>query len=282
MHRVRQLCKCLPCRRTSSVSIKEHKIEACLYDTLLFTTKLGEEMNDKLLKDGISALSGSIDQKQVQQFMTYASLLREWNEKMNLTAVTDPDGIAIKHFLDSILPLYHIDFSKIDTIADIGTGAGFPGLPIKIMMPEKKLVLVDSLNKRINFLNHVAEELNLNHITCIHGRAEELGHKRELRESFDAVVSRAVANMTVLCEYCLPFVKVGGCFIALKSDNADGELSDAKAMIGSLGGTVEDVISAPLPMSDITRKLILIRKTGETDKKFPRRADKIKKANKKI
>lgn len=282
MHRVRQLCKCLPGRRTSGVSFKEHKIEACLYDTLLFTTKLGEEMNDKLLKDGISALSGSIDQKQIQQFMTYASLLREWNEKMNLTAVTDPDGIAIKHFLDSILPLYHIDFSKIDTIADIGTGAGFPGLPIKIMMPEKKLVLVDSLNKRINFLNHVAEELNLNDITCIHGRAEELGHKRELRESFDAVVSRAVANMTVLCEYCLPFVKAGGCFIALKSDNADQELSDAKAMIGNLGGTVEDVISAPLPMSDITRKLIIIRKTGETDKKFPRRADKIKKSNKKI
>ncbi len=238
-------------------------------------------MNKDLLINGISALSGEITQAQISQFSAYSDLLVEWNEKMNLTAVTDPDGISIKHFLDSILPIYYIDFSKFNNIADIGTGAGFPGLPIKIMCPDISLTLIDSLNKRINFLNTVIQNLELNGVDCIHGRAEELGHKDELREHFDAVVSRAVANMTVLCEYCLPFVKVGGYFIALKSENAEEELSAAKPMIGILGGEVEQIIDAPLPMSDITRKLIVIRKAKETEKKFPRRADKIKKVNNK-
>ncbi len=238
-------------------------------------------MNEKLLLDGIAALSGEISNNQVQQFKTYSRLLVEWNEKINLTAVTDPDGISVKHFLDSVLPIYHIDFSKFNTIADIGTGAGFPGLPIKIMCPDIDLTLIDSLNKRINFLNAVTESLELDGVKCIHGRAEELGHQDTLREQFDAVVSRAVANMTVLCEYCLPFVKVGGRFIALKSENAEEELTAAKPMIGTLGGEVEMVIDAPLPMTDIMRKLIVIKKTKETDKKFPRRADKIKKANNK-
>lgn len=234
-------------------------------------------MNEKLFLDGITALSGEISLKQTAQFATYSRLLTQWNEKINLTAVTDPDGISVKHFLDSILPLYHIDFNGCSKIADIGTGAGFPGLPIKIMCPEKELVLIDSLNKRINFLNAVVDELGLSDVECVHGRAEELGHNNSFREQFDAVVSRAVANMTVLCEYCLPFVKVGGYFIALKSENAEEELSAAKPMIGTLGGEVEQIIDAPLPMSDIIRKLIVIRKTKETEKKFPRRADKIKK-----
>lgn len=234
-------------------------------------------MNKKILTDGINELSGEITQGQLEQFDTYSKLLVEWNEKINLTAVTDPDGISVKHFLDSILPIYHIDFSKFNNIADIGTGAGFPGLPIKIMCPNINLTLIDSLNKRINFLKTVVQDLALNNTKCIHGRAEELGHKSELRGQFDAVVSRAVANMTVLCEYCLPFVKVGGYFIALKSENAEEELTAAKPMIGTLGGEVEKIIEAPLPVSDITRKLIVIRKIKETDKKFPRRADKIKK-----
>ena len=235
-------------------------------------------MNEKLFTDGVAFLSGKVSKKQVAQFDAYSKLLVEWNEKMNLTTVTDPDGISIKHFLDSILPIYYIDFSQFKSIADIGTGAGFPGLPIKIMCQNINLTLIDSLNKRINFLNNVVQDLELNNVQCIHGRAEELGHKSELREQFDAVVSRAVANMTVLCEYCLPFVKIGGYFIALKSENAEDELLSAKPMIVTLGGEVEEVIDAPLPMSDITRKLIVIKKIRETDRKFPRRADKIKKA----
>lgn len=238
-------------------------------------------MDRKIFLDGISALNGEISDIQTEQFEKYSNLLVEWNKKMNLTAVTDDEGIAVKHFLDSILPLYHIDFKNIKSIADIGTGAGFPGLPIKIMRPDMSLTLIDSLNKRINFLNAVTEELELEAVTCIHGRAEECGHKKELRERFDAVVSRAVANMTMLSEYCLPFVKVGGLFIALKAENSAEELKEAKAMIGNLGGEVKDVISAPLPMSDITRTFIVIKKVKETPKSFPRRADKIKKAMKK-
>ncbi len=234
-------------------------------------------MNKQILTDGIAALSGEITEKQIEQFERYSKLLVEWNEKMNLTAVTDPDGISVKHFLDSILPLFFVDMSGIGTIADIGTGAGFPGLPIKIMMPDVHMTLIDSLNKRVNFLNTVSEEIGIDGITCIHGRAEELGRNRDFREQFDAVVSRAVANMTVLCEYCLPYVAVGGVFIALKAENSAQELDAARPMIGTLGGKVEQVISAPLPMSDIVRELIVIRKVAETPTKFPRRADKIKK-----
>lgn len=234
-------------------------------------------MNKKLFSDGIQALSGTVTEKQTEQFAKYSEMLVEWNEKMNLTAVTDPDGISVKHFLDSILPIYHIDFDGCGSIADIGTGAGFPGIPLKIMMPDKRLVLIDSLNKRINFLKAITDEIGLDNTECIHGRAEEMGKKAEYREKFDAVVSRAVANMKVLCEYCLPFVKVGGMFVALKAENAEEELETAKPMIGTLGGKVEEVISAPLPMSDITRKLIVVRKVAPTPVKFPRRADKIKK-----
>ena len=147
-------------------------------------------------------------------------------------------------------------------------------------MPDKNVTLIDSLNKRINFLKAVCEETGLNGVECIHGRAEEMGKNKDYREKYDAVVSRAVANMTVLCEYCLPFVKVGGMFVALKAENADEELELAKPMIGTLGGKVEEVIEAPLPMSDITRKLIVVRKVKGTPPKFPRRADKIKKDKK--
>lgn len=235
-------------------------------------------MNKEIFKDGVSALSDMLSDSQLEKFEKYSQLLVEWNEKINLTAVTDPDGISVKHFLDSILPLYYIDFDGCNKIADIGTGAGFPGIPIKIMKPGCELTLVDSLNKRINFLNTVANEIGLENTVCIHGRAEELGNNKNYREKFDAVVSRAVANMTVLCEYCLPFVKPGGMFVALKAENAEQELDNARAMIGTLGGKVEAVISAPLPMSDITRKLIVVRKIAQTPAKFPRRADKIKKA----
>lgn len=235
-------------------------------------------MDKYIFKQGIEALSGAVSDKQVEQFAKYSRLLVEWNEKMNLTALTAPEDISVKHFLDSILPLYHIDFGGCTSVADIGTGAGFPGIPIKIMLPDIKLTLVDSLNKRVGFLNTVCNEIGLEDTECIHARAEDLGKKADYREKFDAVLSRAVANMKVLCEYCLPFVKVGGMFVALKAENSGAELDEARAMIGTLGGRVEKVISVPLPMSDMKRDLIVVRKMTETPAKFPRRADKIKKS----
>lgn len=234
-------------------------------------------MNEKIFRDGMTELGTEVTEKQVQDFHKYSALLKEWNEKMNLTAVTDDDGIAVKHFLDSILPLYCVDFKYVKSIIDVGTGAGFPGLPIEILRPDIKITLFDSLNKRINFLNAVKDELKLSNVTCVHGRAEEFGKKEEYREEYDMAVSRAVANMTVLCEYCLPFVKVGGRFLALKAEGAEEEISDAKAMIETLGGKIEDVISIKLPQSDITRCIAVVRKVKKTPEKYPRRADKIKK-----
>lgn len=233
-------------------------------------------MNQTLFTQGLQELTLAARETQVSQFSSYSALLKEWNQKMNLTAIVDDDGIAVKHFLDSILPLAHLNLPQGIKVADIGTGAGFPGIPIKIMRPDFQMTLVDSLNKRITFLKTVCEELSLKDITCIHGRAEELGKNRIYREQFDVLFSRAVANMKVLSEYCLPFVKVGGMFVALKAEDSEIELQEAKAMIGSLGGKVEQVLEASLPQSDILRKLIVIRKEKSTPPQFPRRANKIK------
>lgn len=235
-------------------------------------------MNSELLINGITSLGGSIDDIKIQQFKRYSALLKEWNEKMNLTAICDDDGISTKHFLDSILPLYHTEIPQEVSLADIGTGAGFPGIPLKIMRPDIKIVLLDSLQKRIRFLEEVVRELNLENVTCIHGRAEELGKNPKYREKFDVVTSRAVANLKLLGEYCLPLVKKDGIFLALKAEDIEQELSDAKPMLGNLGGEVTEVISAPLPMSDMTRKLLIIKKVKPTPPQFPRSANKLKKS----
>ena len=234
-------------------------------------------MNTKIFKDGMSELKIDISDVQIEKFKKYSEMLKEWNEKMNLTTIVDDDGISVKHFLDSILPLSVIDMSAVRSIIDVGTGAGFPGIPLKICIPDIRITLLDSLNKRINFLNAVKDELKLEKVECIHGRAEELGKKTEYRECYDAVVSRAVANLTMLSEYCLPFVRVGGMFLALKSDGAEDEIRTAEAMIKSLGGTVENICRVSLPQSDIVRYIVLIRKVKNTPNKYPRRADKIKK-----
>lgn len=234
-------------------------------------------MNQPLFTQGLEELNLTANGTQLSQFSSYSSFLKEWNEKMNLTAIVDDDGIAVKHFLDSILPLAHLPLPLNIKVADIGTGAGFPGIPLKIMRPDFQITLVDSLQKRITFLETVCKELALDHVTCIHGRAEELGKDRAYREQFDVLFSRAVANMKVLSEYCMPFVKVGGLFVALKAEDSETELQEAKAMIGSLGGKVEQVLAVPLPQSDITRKLMVIRKVSPTPPQFPRRANKIKK-----
>lgn len=237
-------------------------------------------MNKELLIVGIKKLGMEMTGEQLEQFSKYSVLLKEWNNKINLTAITDDDGISVKHFLDSILPLAHIEIKNGANVADVGTGAGFPGIPIKIMRGDINLTLIDSLNKRINFLSLVSDELGLSNTVCIHGRAEELSRKPEYRERFDYVISRAVANMTALSEYCLPYIKTGGAFIALKSENAEQELDSAKAMIGNLGGEIDKIIKAPLPGSEIIRSLIVINKVKPTPKAFPRTAKKIKQQGK--
>ena len=235
-------------------------------------------MNKELFLKGLDELGLGADDDTVRKFGQYSKLLREWNQKINLTAITDDDGITVKHFLDSLLPLKYVDISG-GSLADIGTGAGFPGLPIKLARPEVKLTLIDSLKKRISFLSAVCGELGVE-ADCVHGRAEELGRK-ELRDSFDTVVSRAVANMTALSEYCLPFVKVGGKFIALKSKDADAEIDAARPIIGTLGGRIADIIKAPLPESDIVRTIVVTEKIKPTPAAFPRPAKKINRAGRK-
>lgn len=211
-----------------------------------------------------------IDNKKEEQFYNYMKLLLEWNEKINLTAITEQNDIILKHFIDSITINKYIEQSN--SIIDIGTGAGFPGIPLKIMNQNKKITLVDSLNKRINFLNEVCKEISLENIQCIHARAEELASDLEYRQNYETVVSRAVARLNVLIEYMLPFVKKGGLCICMKGPNIDGELEEAKNAIKVLGGKIKSVESFFLPDSDIERNVIIIEKVAETPKKYPRKA----------
>ena len=233
-------------------------------------------MNPELFQKGLAALNAAASETQQARFAQYAELLKDWNQRMNLTAITDDDGIAVKHFLDSVLPLYYLDFPPGAALADIGTGAGFPGLPLKIMRPDLEVTLIDSLQKRVRFLETVCGALALEGVRCVHGRAEELGKAPQYRENFDMVASRAVANLKVLCEYCLPFIKTGGVFVALKAEAVEEELAEARPMIGTLGGAVEQVAEAVLPESGIVRKLVVIRKEKPTPAQFPRRANQIK------
>lgn len=216
-----------------------------------------------------------INEKQYEKFSLYAELLCEWNEKINLTAITDPEGIAVKHFFDSVYPFTLFEVAEGAKIIDVGTGAGFPSCPLKIMRDDVKITLLDSLNKRINFLGQLSDRLELG-ATCIHGRAEELGRNGECREQFDIATARAVANLTELCEYCLPFVKVGGYFAALKGSSGEEELKEAKSAVKVLGGKVEEMFEYELPTGD-GRTLILIKKTGNTPEKYPRNKGQMKK-----
>ncbi len=223
----------------------------------------------ELLQSGCDRLGVEISQLQLDQLETYAKLLVEWNEKINLTAITDTKGIAVKHFLDSISAICTGKIGK--KVIDVGTGAGFPGLVLKIMKPEIELTLLDSLNKRINFLRAVCDELNIDGVEFVHSRAEDGGMNRAYRGKFDTVVSRAVANMTTLSEWCIPYLKQGGYFLALKGPLADDELTAAKRAITILGGEVESVFEADIPHSDLRHKIISVKKVRQTPMKFPRK-----------
>lgn len=224
----------------------------------------------KILTDGAAQLGITLDDTQTEQFIKYARLLKEWNEKINLTAITDDEGIASKHFLDSITAVLTGKVSG--RLIDVGTGAGFPAIPIKIVKPQTEVVLLDSLNKRLNFLNEVCAELGLENISTVHARAEDGGRDAQLREKFDVAVSRAVANMSVLCELCLPFVRVGGYFLALKGPLADEELAGAKRAIAVLGGEVESVMEVDIPFTELNHKIIIVKKVRHTPMQYPRKA----------
>lgn len=231
---------------------------------------------DTLIK-GLSKLNFEINQDKLEKFKMYKSLLKEWNDKINITAIKEDEEIDIKHFLDSLTVFKTGKITKGKRIIDIGTGGGFPGVPIKIMEEDTEVVLLDSLNKRLIFLEEVIKELNLKNIRTIHERAENLGKKEDYRETFDIAVSRAVASLNLLAEYCLPFVKVGGYFIAMKGSQPNEEIKEAEKAIKILGGKLEDKIDVNIPQSDIVHSLLLIKKTSQTPTKYPRHSGKIKK-----
>ena len=229
-------------------------------------------MMEQLLQTGLTELGLSTDG--IPQFLRYAQRLIETNKVMNLTAITEPHDVATLHFLDSAALLALLDF-KGKTVADVGTGAGFPGLPLCIVEPSIRLTLLDSLKKRVDFLQGVCDELGLKDVACVHGRAEEFAANH--REHFDCVTSRAVASLPLLSELCLPLVKPGGHFLAMKSTDCDQEVAAASAAIALLGGKIEAVRDYQIPGTEVVHRVILIEKIGETPKKYPRTFAKIKK-----
>lgn len=217
-------------------------------------------------------LSIELNDVQKQQFHKYYELLIEWNKVMNLTGITEYEEVNEKHFVDSVAIVKALKMDEIHSVIDIGTGAGFPGIPLKIAFPHLHVVLLDSLKKRVNFLDTVIKELDLKDIETLHGRAEDYAKKIEYREKFDLCVSRAVANLASLSEYCIPYIRVGGMFISYKSGNIDDELEHSKKAVNVLGGAVLDTVKFQLPGTEIGRAFVKIEKKKSTEKKFPRKA----------
>lgn len=218
-----------------------------------------------------------LSDEQIQQFSKYYDMLIEWNKVMNLTAITDKEEVIIKHFADSLLLSKYKNLHDDLCVIDVGTGAGFPGIPLKIAYPELKVTLMDSLNKRLKFLDNVISELNLENITTVHSRAEDGGKSVEYREKYDLAVSRAVANLATLSEWCIPFVKPGGYFIPYKSNALSEEIRDGKKAIRILGGHVENIFTTTIPDSDNQRSFVFVKKLTNTEKKYPRKASAAKK-----
>lgn len=227
---------------------------------------------NNLLKEKTLTLGIELNDEQITQFNKYYEILVEWNKVMNLTGITEYDEVVEKHFVDSLSIVKALDVYKCETVIDIGTGAGFPGIPLKIAFPHLKITLLDSLNKRIKFLNTVIEELGLEDIETIHGRAEDFAKQIDYREQYNLCVSRAVANLSTLSEYCLPYVKVNGMFVPYKSGEIDKELNNAEKAVSILGGKLVDTIKFQLPGTDIGRSFVKIKKIKNTAKKYPRKA----------
>jgi 16S rRNA (guanine527-N7)-methyltransferase len=232
----------------------------------------------KLLSVKMADLNINITEYQYKQIFKYYEMLLDWNKVMNLTAITDEEEFSTKHIYDSLLIYHAFDMNKIQSVIDIGTGAGLPGIPLKIIFPHIQITLLDSLNKRIHFLQEVIEELELDQTEAIHGRAEDFGRDMEYRESFDLCVSRAVSQLSILSEYCIPFVKVEGKFIAYKSVDTDEEIESSKGAINLLGGEIESIQEFDLIQASTRRRFVLINKITETDAKYPRKAGKPQKS----
>ena len=249
------------------------------YGVVMTTTK-GLDMNKEFIENAYKC-GVEIDEATMEQLRDFYEILVETNKSMNLTAITEYEDVLYKHFLDSLLVIKALKDAGFDNdadafisakIADIGTGAGFPGIPLKICFPEINITLVDSLNKRIGFIQNVCDKLGLKGIEAIHGRSEDLGRDTGCREKFDFTVSRAVASLPVLAEYCMPFVKKGGMFIAYKAQGVENEAKEAEMAVKKLGGEIKKIIPVPLEGTEIVREFVIIKKIADTPKKYPRKA----------
>lgn len=229
---------------------------------------------ERLLTTGCDNLDLSLSQEQKKQFFCYYERLIEKNKVMNLTAITELSEVITKHFIDSLLlvKVFPVIQTKEFSCIDVGTGAGFPGIPLKIAFPQLKVILIDSLNKRVGFLNEVIEELGLFNISAVHGRAEDFGRDPNYREQFDLCLSRAVANLSTLSEYCVPFIHIGGTFFAYKSGKAEDEIVQAESAVKKLNAVIKSTMTVELPGTDVERSFVFIKKTGITPKKYPRKA----------
>ena len=230
------------------------------------------EYDLSVFQEGLKKWNLTLDDTQIDQFLKFYEYLIEKNKVMNLTGITEFQEVVTKHFLDSLACVKAVDLKKFQTVMDIGTGAGFPGIPMKIAFPHLEETLLDSLQKRVHFLEETFSLLGLKKIQAIHGRAEEYAKKKEYRETYDLCVSRAVSNLATLSEYCLPYVKPGGIFLSYKSGAVQEEADQAKKAISILGGKVQDIIYFQLPDSEIDRSLVVIKKIKPTPAKYPRKA----------
>ena len=224
------------------------------------------------IKDAFDAVSVSCTTDMAQQLERYMEGVLSWNEKVNLTAITDRDEFIIKHFRDSVLCCGFPEYESAKKIIDVGTGAGFPGIPLAVVSPEKQFILMDSLKKRLNIIDELTDSIGIQNVSTVHARAEELARNKEHREQYDLCVSRAVANLATLSEYCLPFIRQGGYLLAYKGPDADDEIAQAKKAVFLLGGQLERVESAPLNQYGLDHRILFIKKVRNTPAKYPRKA----------